>query len=192
MRTAGSANILGANAWGLSLIVGDGTTFPHCIQHQVANLAGKLNGSSPVLAGAAVEGPNGGGDQGGWSPACARVRTNGVDVYAPFNGHGATVPGQRAVVLNTRAGDRPDGDLPARVRPPGGGDPMRRRTVMTGLSLPRSWQCDAGSASASPHRRRLRAATSPTVVTIQFDDGNADQYAALAILPTTACTRRST
>ncbi len=27
------ANILGANAWGTSLIVGDGSTFPHCMQH---------------------------------------------------------------------------------------------------------------------------------------------------------------
>src|SRR5205807_7280422 len=32
------ANILGANAWGVSLIVGDGSTFPDCMQHQVANL----------------------------------------------------------------------------------------------------------------------------------------------------------
>jgi endoglucanase len=53
------ANILGANAWGVSLIVGDGTTFPHCIHHQVANLVGSLDGSPPVLKGAAVEGPNG-------------------------------------------------------------------------------------------------------------------------------------
>src|SRR5262249_36895183 len=52
------ANILGANAWGISLIVGDGTTFPHCMQHQVANLTGSLDGSPPVLAGAVVEGPN--------------------------------------------------------------------------------------------------------------------------------------
>src|SRR5204862_1190402 len=44
------ANILGANAWGTSLIVGDGTTFPHCMQHQVANLAGSLDGSPPILA----------------------------------------------------------------------------------------------------------------------------------------------
>jgi len=54
------ANILGANAWGSSFIVGDGSTFPNCIQHQVANLAGALNGTSggtPVLWGAATEGP---------------------------------------------------------------------------------------------------------------------------------------
>ena len=51
-------NVLGANAWGVSLVVGDGTRFPRCMQHQVANLAGSLNGAPPVLAGAAVEGPN--------------------------------------------------------------------------------------------------------------------------------------
>ena len=51
-------NILGANAWGSSLIVGDGTTFPDCPSHQLANLAGSLDGSSPVLAGAVVEGPS--------------------------------------------------------------------------------------------------------------------------------------
>jgi endoglucanase len=82
------ANILGANAWGLSLIVGDGTTFPHCLQHQVANLVGHLNGTPPVLAGAAVEGPNS-------APTHGRVRgmrdcpKDGVDIYAAFNGHGA-------------------------------------------------------------------------------------------------------
>jgi endoglucanase len=52
-------NILGANAWGSSFIIGNGSTFPHCPHHQVANLVGSLDGSPPVLAGAAVEGPNG-------------------------------------------------------------------------------------------------------------------------------------
>jgi endoglucanase len=52
-------NILGANAWGSSFIIGDGSTFPHCPHHQVANLVGSLDGMPPVLAGAAVEGPNG-------------------------------------------------------------------------------------------------------------------------------------
>jgi endoglucanase len=51
-------DILGSNAWGVSLIVGDGTVFPDCMQHQVANLAGSLDGQPPILAGAAVEGPN--------------------------------------------------------------------------------------------------------------------------------------
>ena len=51
-------NVLGANAWGVSLVIGDGTTFPDCPQHQVANIVGSLNGTSPVLAGAVVEGPS--------------------------------------------------------------------------------------------------------------------------------------
>ncbi len=54
-------NILGANAWGASFIIGDGSVFPRCPHHQVANLVGSLDGTSPVLKGAAVEGPNGTG-----------------------------------------------------------------------------------------------------------------------------------
>ncbi|MFI5287126.1 MAG: glycoside hydrolase family 9 protein [Candidatus Dormibacteria bacterium] len=78
------ANILGANAWGTSLIVGDGSTFPDCMQHQVANLAGSLDGTPPVLAGAAVEGPNSFAATG----VVADMRTcpgNGVDRFAQFN-----------------------------------------------------------------------------------------------------------
>ncbi len=81
-------NILGANAWGSSFIVGDGTTFPHCMQHQVANLVGSLDGSPPVLLGAGVEGPNSITARG----LVAGMRicpSNGADVFAPFNGSGA-------------------------------------------------------------------------------------------------------
>jgi endoglucanase len=39
--------------------VSDGTTFPHCIHNQVANIVGSLDGTGAVLKGAAVEGPNG-------------------------------------------------------------------------------------------------------------------------------------
>ncbi len=38
--------------------MGDGTVFPDCLQHQIANLVGSHDGKSPVLAGATVEGPN--------------------------------------------------------------------------------------------------------------------------------------
>jgi endoglucanase len=79
------ANVLGANAWGLSLIVGTGSNFPKCIQHQLANIAGSLDGSAPVLAGAAVEGPNGGATTGSLSGMRA-CPANGVDAYAAFNG----------------------------------------------------------------------------------------------------------
>ncbi|HEY6251712.1 MAG TPA: glycoside hydrolase family 9 protein [Candidatus Angelobacter sp.] len=79
------ANILGANAWGTSLIVGDGATFPHCMQHQVANLVGSQNGTPPLLRGAAVEGPNSFAATGVVDGMIA-CPANGVDVFAPFNG----------------------------------------------------------------------------------------------------------
>ncbi len=82
------ANILGANAWGSSFIVGDGSTFPHCLQHQVANLVGSLDGSPPVLAGAAVEGPNGSATKGVVT-GMIQCPANGVDTFAQFNGHHA-------------------------------------------------------------------------------------------------------
>jgi endoglucanase len=94
------ANILGANAWGSSFIVGDGSTFPNCIQHQVANLAGALNGTSggtPVLWGAASEGPAGFVSSGvvGGMILCP---ANGVDTFGRFNGNnGAFNPSQVAV-----------------------------------------------------------------------------------------------
>ena len=84
-------NVLGANPWGVSFIVGDGTTFPHCLQHQVANLVGSTDGSSPVLAGAAVEGPTSHASHGRLSGmiACPGGKGGRSDPYAQFNGHGA-------------------------------------------------------------------------------------------------------
>lgn len=85
-------NILGANAWGSSFIVGDGTTFPNCIQHQVANLVGALDGTSggvPVLWGAASEGPAGYATSGvvGDMILCP---ASGGDVFKKFNGNPGT------------------------------------------------------------------------------------------------------
>lgn len=53
-----AGNVLGANAWGSSFIVGDGQLFPDCMQHQVANIVGSLDGTAAILSGAVVEGPN--------------------------------------------------------------------------------------------------------------------------------------
>jgi endoglucanase len=79
-------NVLGANAWGLSFMVGDGTVFPDCIQHQIANLIGSLNGGSPVLSGAVVEGPNSKGTSGSLTgmKSCDQSAR-----FTPFNGNGA-------------------------------------------------------------------------------------------------------
>jgi endoglucanase len=49
---------LGANPWGQSFVVGTGRDFPHCLAHEVANLAGSLTGRGRVLVGATVGGPN--------------------------------------------------------------------------------------------------------------------------------------
>jgi endoglucanase len=93
-------NILGTNPWGSSFIVGDGTTFPNCIQHQVANLAGALDGTSggtPVLWGAATEGPNSYATSGvvGGMNLCP---ANGSDPFQKFNGNpGPYEPGNQAV-----------------------------------------------------------------------------------------------
>ena len=81
-------NILGANAWGSSFIAGDGTTFPHCMQHQVANLVGSLDGSPPVLLGAGVEGPNSIAARG-LVTGMRACPANGADSFAQFNGSGA-------------------------------------------------------------------------------------------------------
>jgi endoglucanase len=82
------ANILGANAWGTSLIVGDGATFPFCMQHQVTNIVGSKDGSPPILAGAAVEGPNSFAAKGTLSGMMA-CPANGIDTFAQFNGNRA-------------------------------------------------------------------------------------------------------
>ena len=82
-------NILGSNPWGVSFIVGDGTTFPNCIQHQVANIAGSLDGSSggtPVLWGAAVEGPAYAATSGQLD-GMQTCPANGVNTYKKFNGN---------------------------------------------------------------------------------------------------------
>ncbi|HYY80353.1 MAG TPA: glycoside hydrolase family 9 protein [Actinomycetes bacterium] len=78
-------NILGANAWGSSFIVGDGSTFPHCPHHQVANLAGALDGTAPILKGAAVEGPNG-TLYSGFLTGMNNCPPDDSDPFAQFNG----------------------------------------------------------------------------------------------------------
>jgi len=82
------ANILGANAWGASLIVNDGSTFPLCMQHQVTNLVPVPPNGPPFLSGAAVEGPNSIATKGSLTNMVA-CPPNGVDTFAQFNGSGA-------------------------------------------------------------------------------------------------------
>jgi endoglucanase len=142
-------NILGANAWGTSLIIGDGTTFPHCPQHQVANIAGSLDGTPPILAGGVVEGPNGTLFRG----SLTNMRPcppDGSDAFAAFNGGGAKYRDN----VESFSTVEPAIDLSA------------------SSPLAFAWQ----ATTAQP------GTGSQTVVTIQFDDGNADQLNALDVL----------
>ena len=87
------ANILGTNSWGSSFIVGDGSTFPNCIQHQVANLAGALDGTS------GEEHPSYGARRprgqtvirlSGVVGGMILCPANGVDTFKKFNGNSGT------------------------------------------------------------------------------------------------------
>ena len=57
--TAQRTWLLGGDPWGVGAMVGVGTRFPRCMQHQVANLSGSLDGTAPLDVGAVVNGPNG-------------------------------------------------------------------------------------------------------------------------------------
>jgi endoglucanase len=91
------ANVLGANPWGVSLIIGDGSTWTNCPQQQPANLLGSLTGGSPELWGAAVEGPTAEATSGGYD-TMRPCPPGGGDAYATFDGNdGAFAVAKRAV-----------------------------------------------------------------------------------------------
>jgi endoglucanase len=84
--------LFGANPWGASFMVGEGSNFPQCMQHQVANLSGSLDGKPPLDLGAVVNGPNAAGlFRGGLGGRQAGMRKcpTGGDRYAAFSGHGS-------------------------------------------------------------------------------------------------------
>jgi endoglucanase len=58
------------------------------MQHQVANLAGSLNGQPPVLDGAVVEGPTNAASSG-LVTNMLKCPPGGGDIYKVFNGNGA-------------------------------------------------------------------------------------------------------
>jgi endoglucanase len=83
--------VLGGNPWGVSFVVGAGTTFPNCLHHQIANLSGSLDGTPPLLLGAVVNGPAALGELAHLSaPSASRAcPPTGGDRYAPLAGKGA-------------------------------------------------------------------------------------------------------
>jgi len=82
--------LLGGDPWGVTAMVGVGHAFPLCMQHQVANLSGSLDGSAPVDLGAVVNGPNGRdnfeGGLGGFQDGMRRCTASSRRLHR-FDGH---------------------------------------------------------------------------------------------------------
>jgi endoglucanase len=95
-------NVLGANIWGLSMIVGDGPAFPSCLHHQVANLSGSLTGGGIVLTGAVVEGPSAADVAAlGRVDGMRACPANGADRYKVFTGAGSRFRDDSRNYVNT-------------------------------------------------------------------------------------------
>jgi endoglucanase len=75
---------LGANAWGSSFVVGAGTVFPHCMQSEIANLAGSLTGRGDIQLGATTDGPSSIGNFVGLGTVSG-MRACSAGQFAPFN-----------------------------------------------------------------------------------------------------------
>jgi hypothetical protein len=75
---------LGANAWGTTFVVGAGTVFPHCMQSEIANLAGSLTGRGDIQLGAVTDGPSATGNFQGLGTVDG-MRACSAGHFAPFN-----------------------------------------------------------------------------------------------------------
>jgi hypothetical protein len=75
---------LGANAWGTSFVVGAGSVFPHCMQSEIANLAGSLTGRGDIQLGAVTDGPSATGNFQGLGTVDG-MRACSAGHFAPFN-----------------------------------------------------------------------------------------------------------
>ncbi|HXZ69489.1 MAG TPA: glycoside hydrolase family 9 protein [Streptosporangiaceae bacterium] len=75
---------LGANAWGSSFVVGAGSVFPHCMQSEIANLAGSLTGRGGIQLGATTDGPSSIGNFSGLGTVDG-MRACSAGNFAPFN-----------------------------------------------------------------------------------------------------------
>jgi hypothetical protein len=75
---------LGANGWGSSFVVGAGDTFPHCMQSEIANLAGRLTGRGDIQVGATTDGPSSIGNFVGLGTVTG-MRACRAGHFEPFN-----------------------------------------------------------------------------------------------------------
>jgi endoglucanase len=75
---------LGANGWGASFVVGAGAAFPHCMQSEIANLAGSLTGTGDIQLGATTDGPSSPDNFVGLGTVDG-MRACSAGHFAPFN-----------------------------------------------------------------------------------------------------------
>ena len=75
---------LGANGWGSSFVVGAGKVFPHCMQSEIANLAGSLTGKGDIQLGATTDGPSAPANFTGLGTVPGMRACTAGD-FAPFN-----------------------------------------------------------------------------------------------------------
>ena len=75
---------LGANGWGTSFVVGAGTVYPHCMQSEIANLAGSLTGRGNIQLGATTDGPSSPDNFQGLGTVDG-MRACSAGHFAPFN-----------------------------------------------------------------------------------------------------------
>jgi endoglucanase len=75
---------LGANGWGSSFVVGAGDVYPHCMQSEIANLAGSLTGHGAIQAGATTDGPSAIGNFVGLGTVSG-MRACHAGHFKPFN-----------------------------------------------------------------------------------------------------------
>ncbi|MEU7138987.1 glycoside hydrolase family 9 protein [Nocardia sp. NPDC046473] len=82
---------LGANSWGSTFLIGAGEVYPHCPEHQVANLVGSLDGNGDILRGAVVNGPNAAEklDELNTFPTMKRCSADPGTPWTDFDGHKA-------------------------------------------------------------------------------------------------------
>jgi endoglucanase len=75
---------LGANGWGTTFVVGAGVTFPHCMQSEIANLAGSLTGTGRIQLGAVTDGPSDPANFEGLGTVSG-MRACSAGQFGPFN-----------------------------------------------------------------------------------------------------------
>ena len=75
---------LGGNGWGSSFVVGAGSTYPHCMQSEIANLAGSLTGQGDIQLGAVTDGPSSLANFSGLGTVTG-MRACSAGDFGPFN-----------------------------------------------------------------------------------------------------------